>query len=298
MGVVCQARAGTWGWKRNVALRFLTIGSTPATKRKSGTWRKPGSLLRSATWVAVRSTGSMRLPTVTSLLLLHYYCLEGWAASVTSRASPRSLANFTRHPTAGGGDQLSGFFDSFRSAGCSGPSLWTAAGKTVAPASPSAIAIHRPAPRVTPATSAILPFKLSSALQSLAVTGAPNILSGPFFWAARGEAKVSSHARIIEAANAAVLWSLVQGGPIELPRLEIPRCIRFAAFPNAAFARSSSSRSLIGVTGIFKRSQAFLTVLRKNSPSAVWISACDARIFERGGRGRPEAKRTARPTTR
>ena len=42
-----------------------------------------------------------------------------------------------------------------------------------------------------------------------------------------------------------------------------------AAFPNVAFARSSSSRSRKRVTGIWQASHASVTRLRKNSPSAV-----------------------------
>ena len=46
-------------------------------------------------------------------------------------------------------------------------------------------------------------------------------------------------------------------------------------------ARLSNSFSLIPMTGSFSSLAASTITLRKSSPSAVWISACDARVSAR-----------------
>ena len=102
----------------------------------------------------------------------------------------------------------------------------------------------------------------------------------------------------INPASAAVFSSCVHGEPTVLPRLEMCCRTRAVALPNVALARPSSSRSRNPTTGMRQCSHASRTTLRKNSPSAVCTRACDARIFEREGKARPEASSIAQPTTR
>ena len=89
------------------------------------------------------------------------------------------------------------------------------------------------------------------------------------------------------------LWSRAGRGSV---RCHQSSCeLRLRLF-RMLFVCTSSSRSRMPATGIARRSNDWRNAWRKNSPSAVWISACEARISSRSGKGLAELSRMAAPT--
>src|SRR5712692_253494 len=97
--------------------------------------------------------------------------------------------------------------------------------------------------------------------------------------------------------RAACFWSSAQGGPMVVPISVTRRSSSFVGTRSLAAAQVNRSRSFTPVTGRPQCWLASMSASRKSSPSAVWISACDASVATSVVRGRPEPRRRPQATT-
>src|SRR5277367_1866771 len=97
-------------------------------------------------------------------------------------------------------------------------------------------------------------------------------------------------ARASQATSDASFSSCVQGAPRGRPSSAMRRVRTIGFSRSASDASFRSSRSLEAWLASPQRVLACSSALRKSSPSAVWIRACDTRICGRLGSGRPDAR--------